>query len=92
MSTYIYSVINILLTDVISSIKSGDGPTGNGGSVDTSLSTNDLSNFTSSIVPADKRLKDEEPEIFSKLQLGPKGMSVHALCCMAFNDSQVLLC
>ena len=60
--------------------------------MDTSLSSNDLSNSTSSVVPADRRLKDEEPEIFSKLQLGPKGMSVRAVCCMAFNDSQVLLC
>jgi len=60
--------------------------------VDASLSTNDLSNSTSSVVPVDKRLRDEEPEIFSKLQLGPKGMSVHAVCFMAFNDSQVLLC
>ena len=66
-------------TDIISSLKSDDNPAGNGGSVDTSLSPNDLSNSTSSVVPVDRRLRDEEPEIFSKLQpgqLGPKGVSV----------------
>ena len=43
--------------------------------MDTSLSTNDLSNSTS-VVPVDRRLRDQEPEIFSKLQRGqfrPKG-------------------
>jgi len=63
-------------TDIISSLKSGDSPTGNGSSVDTSLSLNDLSNSTSSVVPVDRMLKDEEPEIFSKLspdQFSAKG-------------------
>ena len=71
-----YYSSHYLSTDIISSLKSGDGPTGNGRSVDTSLSTSDLSNSTSSVVPVDKRLKDEEPEIFSRLQpnqFGPKG-------------------
>jgi len=68
------------LTDIISALKSGDSPAGNGGSVDTSLSPNDLSNSTSSVVPVDRRVTDEEPEIFSKLspgQFGPKGETVY---------------
>jgi len=69
---YIY--YNILHTDVISSLKLGDS----GGSVDTSLSPNNLSNSTLSVVPVDRRLRDEEPDIFSRLppgQFGPKGNS-----------------
>jgi len=65
-----------LHTDIISSLKSGDSPTGSGNSVDTSLSPNDLTNSTSSVVPVDRRLRDEEPKIFSKLpsgQFGSKG-------------------
>jgi len=66
-------------TDIISSLKSGDSPAGNGGSVDTPLSPNNFSNSTSSVVPVDRRVRDKEPEIFSKLkpgQLGPKGTSI----------------
>jgi len=61
---------------MIPSLKSGDSPAGSGNSMDTSLSPNDLTNSTSSVVPIDRRLRDEEPEIFSKLpsgQFGPKG-------------------
>jgi len=64
-------------TDIISSLKSGDSPAGNGGSVNTSLSPNDLSNSISSVVSVGGRLRVEEPEIFSRLppdQYGPKGM------------------
>ena len=74
-----YIVIHAHLhTAIISALKSGDSPAGNGGSVGTSLSPNDLSNSTSAVVPVDRRLRDEL-EIFSKLQsgqLGPKGVSV----------------
>ena len=68
-----YTLYAHLPTDILSSLKSGNSPASNGGSVDTPLSTNDLSNST---VPDDRRLKDEEPEIFSQLQPGqlePKG-------------------
>ena len=75
----------ILHTDIISSLKSGDNPAGNGGSVDTSRRLNDLSNSTSSVVSVDRRLRDEEPEIFGKLapdQYGPKGMRVFCTLCI----------
>ena len=69
-------------TDIISSLKSGDSPAGNGGSMDTSLSLNDLSKSTSSVALVGGRLRVEEPEIFSKLQpgqYGPKGANKLAI-------------
>ena len=67
-------------TDIISALKSGDSPVGNVGSVDTSLSPNDLSNSTSAVVPVDRRLRDEEPQIFSKLPPGKFGPQGENLC------------
>ncbi|XP_065903832.1 uncharacterized protein [Dysidea avara] len=73
------TAIEDLKKDIISSLKSGDNPAGNGGSVDTSRRLNDLSNSTSSVVSVDRRLRDEEPEIFGKLapdQYGPKALAI----------------
>jgi len=97
MYVYLYTLCMYIYfyTDMISSLKSGDSPAGNGGSVDTSLSPNDLSNSTSLVVPVDRRLRDEEPDIFSKLspgQLGPKGIQMHHLYFHNYSNYFVRYC
>ena len=48
--------------DMLLSPKSDDSPASNGSSADY------CSNSPSSVAPIDKKLRDEEPKIFSKLQ------------------------